>query len=294
MHVFIVILIALFGAYVLFSPVFKKTNEKIRKKRARKEFQRLEDDFDFSDTKEINQYDALFADMVSYNEEIYNNNQKELAGKIPKKGIVFDTSKNPNVKVFALVKIIKKKKKRKRNGDLKIKERVIPFPVYLFSNRPNLKSGFIPMPFTSMPIGGENTMTVLCGYAKDKLFDKKKCIISTGDRIVLQNPFEELPYIVYEVGLIDDNDIDILKIADGETEMALLLFLPHKKQRLAVFAKKKDSSKGASSDENDFEDDDFEDDDFEDDDFEDDDFEDDDFEDDDFEDDDFEDDDFDN
>ena len=243
MYIAIVVLIALFGVYAVFSPGIKKANSRIRKAKSQKNFEKLEDEFELSSDASINQFDTLYAEMERYNIEIYENEQEGLSGEIPSNETVFEVENGMHTNVFAFVKIIKRKKKKSRNGNSKIKEKIITFPVYLKANRQNYKNGFVPMPYTSMPIGGEDTFSVLCGYAKEKLFDKKKCIVSVGDRLILQNPFEEIVYEVYEIGGVNEEDIDILRIADGATELALLMFLPRNKKRVGIFAMAKEESR---------------------------------------------------
>lgn len=240
MQVLLIIVFAIIGIVLLFSPVIKKFTSSRSNKNTMKTFNKLSDDFS-EDSPNEKALENIFIAMDAYNEHIYLTGQDKLTGKLPKNQVLFDVSELADIDVFAYVDIVKKKVKERRGGTKIQKENSYSFPVYLSANKQNLDSGFATLPQTSLPIGGENTLSVLYGYAKESLYKGKKCIISVGDKIVLRNPYEDIEYRVSDMGSITEEDTDLLKIAEGETEIALLMFLPHMKQRYCIYAKKVNS-----------------------------------------------------
>lgn len=235
---FAAVLIAVAGFLIFISPAIKKSHSYTRKASDKKKFTVLEDDFALSDTDYINQYDELYTAMEIYNRKLYEEGQPDLTGELPNKQTVFDTNDYVSIEVFGFVKLIKRKRKKsKRTDTYKIKEKISTFPIYFQGSKTNFNRGFVTLPGTSIPIGGKNTLAVLCGYAKESLFKKAKCTINKGDRIIIQNIFEELQYIVTDMGAIQDNEVDFLRINKGESEIALLLCMPHSKYRFCVYAK---------------------------------------------------------
>lgn len=253
MQVLLIIVFAIIGIVILLSPVIKKATSTYSSKNTKKAFNKLSEDFTENSPNEQD-IESVFIAMDAYNEELFYKGQNKLTGELPENQVLYDVSEIMDIDVFCYVDVIKTKVKERRRGQRDKKELIYSFPVYLSANKHNLSSGFATMPHTSLPIGGESTLSVLYGYAKENLYKGKKCIVSVGDKIVLRNPYEDIAYRVYDMGSITENDTDILRIAEGETEIALLMFMPKQKYRFCIFAKEIESG---NSDE-DYEDDDIE------------------------------------
>ena len=63
---------------------------------------------------------------------------------------------------------------------------------------------------TSLPVGGENTNSVIAGHRGYSGIPYFREIgrLKTGDKVVIRNPWEKLTYLVEQIQIIDPNDID--------------------------------------------------------------------------------------
>ena len=252
MQILIIVLIAIIGIVILLSPVIKKFTSAYSDKNTKKSFNKLSEDFSEDSPNEQSLEDVFIA-MDAYNEHLFLKGQDKLTGELPENQVLFDVSELMDIDVFGYVDVVKTKVKDKRRGKRKEESTTFSFPIYLSANKHNLDTGFATLPHTSLPIGGEDTLSVLYGYAKESLYKGKKCIVSVGDKIILRNPYENIEYRVSDMGSITEEDTDLLKIAVGETEIALLMFLPKMKYRYCIYAKEI-----KSADDEDIEDDDTE------------------------------------
>lgn len=126
-------------------------------------------------------------------------------------------------------------------GYIRIPKMEIELPILLGANSANMKKGAVHLTETSYPIGGENTNSVIAahrGYGKAELFRHIEKL-EYGDKIYIQNFREELVYEVYEIKLVNPEDVSELSIQEGEDIITLITCHPYRvnTQRYIVKAK---------------------------------------------------------
>lgn len=118
--------------------------------------------------------------MAAYNQDIYENKQKDLTDPFSYESASFDLT------TYGLSDNI--------IGYLSIPVMDVEIPVYLGANDKNLAKGAVHLGQTSMPIGGSNTNVVLAahrGYQGIPMFrDVEK--LKAGDFVTITTPFKVL------------------------------------------------------------------------------------------------------
>ena len=93
----------------------------------------------------------------------------------------------------------------------------LELPVYLGANAANMARGGALLGQTSMPLGGENTNTVIAAhrgyYGAEMLRNVQQ--IQIGDKITLTTPWDTLVYRVCELKIIQPDDINSVLIQPG-------------------------------------------------------------------------------
>lgn len=109
-------------------------------------------------------------------------------------------------------------------GYLSIPAADIEQPLYLGSSAANLDKGGAVLGQTSLPIGGENTHTVIVGHRTWDTAVKFEGLeqLTTGDLVYLTNPWETLTYSVIGVTIIQPNETDRLLIQNGRDLLSLI------------------------------------------------------------------------
>ena len=116
----------------------------------------------------------------------------------------------------------------------------LELPVYLGANASNMARGGALLGQTSMPLGGENTNTVIAAhrgyYGAEMLRNVQQ--IQVGDKIQLTTPWETLIYRVSELKIIDPSDINAVLIQPGRDLLTLSTCHPYTRnsQRYLVIA----------------------------------------------------------
>ncbi|MCX0389236.1 class C sortase [Clostridium perfringens] len=114
-------------------------------------------------------------------------------------------------------------------GYIEIPSINIKLPIYYGTSVDILKKGVGVLDGTSLPVGGENTHSVLSahtGLANQKLFtdiDKLK----DGDVFYLHILKKDLAYKVNQIKVVHPDEIDELKISDGKDYVTLLTCYPY-------------------------------------------------------------------
>lgn len=114
-------------------------------------------------------------------------------------------------------------------------------PLYLGATEEHLKKGVAVIKGTSIPIGGENTNSVIAGhtgYVKRLFTDLPQ--LKPGDEILIRNSWETLYYRVTGNKLIMPDEEEYLSVVPGK-DMITLLTCYHgtsKNDRLLVFAER--------------------------------------------------------
>lgn len=131
-------------------------------------------------------------------------------------------------------------------GYIEIPSINIKLPIYYGTSVDILKKGVGVLEGTSLPVGGENTHSVLSahtGLANQKLFtdiDKLK----DGDVFYLHILKKDLAYKVDQIKVVHPDEIDELKISDGKDYVTLLTCYPYgiNTERLLVRGERTDLS----------------------------------------------------
>lgn len=174
-------------------------------------------------------YPKLWADMISYNEEIYRNGQEGLSCEYAYEKPSFDlTDYGLSDEIF---------------GVIRIPELSLEMPVYLGATNSHMAKGAAHLSQTSLPIGGMNTNTVIAGHRGYGGASYFRYIneLEAGDRIYLTNIWETLTYEVTEIQIIDPNDVEAIHIQEGRELLTLLTCHPYAsggKQRLLVICER--------------------------------------------------------
>lgn len=112
-------------------------------------------------------------------------------------------------------------------------------PLYLGADEENLSKGAAVLAKTSMPVGGTNTNCVIAahrGYGGVAMFrDIEE--LSVGDKVYVTNLWETLTYEVVRIIVIRPDDLDAVKIVEGEDMVTLVTChpYPHNYQRYVVY-----------------------------------------------------------
>ncbi|EIF6157696.1 TPA: class C sortase [Clostridium perfringens] len=131
-------------------------------------------------------------------------------------------------------------------GYIEIPSTNIKLPIYYGTSVDILKKGVGVLEGTSLPVGGENTHSVLSahtGLANQKLFtdiDKLK----DGDVFYLHILKKDLAYKVNQIKVVHPDEIDELKISDEKDYVTLLTCYPYgiNTERLLVRGERTDLS----------------------------------------------------
>ena len=113
-------------------------------------------------------------------------------------------------------------------GYLSIPVMSIELPVFIGATKENMNGGAARLSQTSLPIGGENTNTVIAahrGYAAAAMFRDIE-ILREGDLIFFTNFFETMEYKVVETKVILPTDINSVLIQDGRDLITLITCHP--------------------------------------------------------------------
>ena len=123
-------------------------------------------------------------------------------------------------------------------------------PVYLGANAANMARGGALLGQTSMPLGGENTNTVIAAhrgyYGAEMLRNVQQ--IQIGDKITLTTPWDTLVYRVCELKIIQPDDINAVLIQPGRDLLTLTTCHPYTQntQRYLVIAERDPDAEAAT------------------------------------------------
>ena len=126
----------------------------------------------------------------------------------------------------------------------------LELPVYLGANAANMARGGALLGQTSMPLGGENTNTVIAAhrgyYGAEMLRNVQQ--IQIGDKITLTTPWDTLVYRVCELKIIQPDDINAVLIQPGRDLLTLTTCHPYTQntQRYLVIAERNPDAEAAT------------------------------------------------
>lgn len=186
--------------------------------------------------EESRPYPELYAAMQAYNAQIYADGQSGLTDAFAYENPPLDlTDYGYDEEVLAMLWIPRL--------DLEL-------PVYLGASRENMAKGAALLGQTSMPLGGENTNTVIAAhrgyYGAEMLRNVQQ--IQIGDKITMTTPWDTLVYRVCELKIIQPDDINAVLIQPGRDLLTLTTCHPYTQntQRYLVIAERDPDAEAAT------------------------------------------------
>lgn len=168
---------------------------------------------------------SLYADMQAYNHEIYENGQIGLQDPFVFEIPAFDLTSYGFQSNVA--------------GYIKIPRMDVELPIYFGATTENLALGAASLAYTSTPIGGENTNTVLAAHrgAGAAAMFRDIETLEIGDKVYITNLWETLTYQVTETKVILPTDVQEVCIQEGRDMLTLITCHPYTKnyQRYVVY-----------------------------------------------------------
>lgn len=196
---------------------------------------RLEGEENNSHTKE--DLDELFNKMQTYNENIFNEGQQNLVDPFSYEVPSFD--------------LLELGFKDNIIGYLTIPKMEIEVPVYLGATQENMKKGAGHLSETSIPIGGNNTNSVIAAHRGMKSHPMFRDIesLSIGDEVKITNMWDELIYKVVETKVINPDEVSEVLIQEGRDLITLITCHPYTKnyQRYVVYCERQEESSNVES-----------------------------------------------
>lgn len=156
--------------------------------------------------------DQVFENIISYNKSIYGPQQKGLIEGYIKTDAWEETD------VF---------------GTLQIPCIDVDMPLYVGTTDDNLALGAAVLEGTSLPVGGENTNSVISGHRgwKGSAYLKEIEGVSWGDEIIITNPWGTLEYMVVDMDIIGPNESKPLLIREGKDMLTIVTCHPYRAPR---------------------------------------------------------------
>lgn len=160
-------------------------------------------------------YGELWTDMVAYNESLFRDSQAGLSSE--------DAYEAPSF-ILADYGL-----ESEAIGVLSVPALSFEMPIFLGATDQHLADGVAHLSQTSLPIGGENTNTVIAGhrgwYGADFLRYIEK--LKIGDEIIVINLWEELTYRVCEIKVIEPYQVEAIFIQPNRELLTLLTCHPY-------------------------------------------------------------------
>ena len=160
-------------------------------------------------------YENLYLDIRDYNKWLYATRQESLNSREAYQAYRFDLTEYGLVnQVFGVIRIPKME---------------LEMPLYLGASDENMANGAAVLAQTSIPIGGENTNSIIAGHRSwngYKYFLDIE-LLELNDLVYITNPWETLTYRVTDIHIINPNDIDAILIQPGKDMITLLTCHPY-------------------------------------------------------------------
>lgn len=170
----------------------------------------------------------LFLEFQNYNEALYESKQVDLADPFSYEQASF------NLKGYGF--------EDNMVGYVTISKLKLELPIYLGATKQNLEKGAVHLSQTSMPIGGENTNTVIAAHNGwyGKILFRHLNQLQLGDEVQVTNFWETLTYEVVDVEIIKPDDISKVLIQEGEDLLTLMTCHPYGKntERYLVYVER--------------------------------------------------------
>lgn len=178
---------------------------------------------------ETRPYADLWEDMSAYNDSIYAHGQAGLT-------CAYDYQ-IPNFRLsdYGLTSEV--------FGVISIPKLNLEMPIFLGATDANMAAGAAVLSQTSVPIGGENTNSVIAGHRGYNGVSYFRYIpdLQIGDEVIITNLWEQLTYRVTETKIIAPNEVNEILIQEGSDMLTLLTCHPYAsggKQRYLVICQR--------------------------------------------------------
>lgn len=114
-------------------------------------------------------------------------------------------------------------------GYIEIPDMDVRLPLYVGASSDHLDQGAAVLSGTSMPIGGENTNSVIAGHRgwRGGAYFQYIENMQIGSLVYVTNPWEKLTYEVTQIEIIYPSDIDSVMIQEGKDMITLLTCHPY-------------------------------------------------------------------
>lgn len=204
------VLLIIFGVLVIIYPYFTNLLYKKNIENEKQEF--ITNNSTDGDEDKL---ESLYQELTKRNMELYKSGQKELTDPFSYEQASIDLSE------YGIENNI--------IGYISIPKINVELPILLGANKENMEKGAVHLTYTSYPIGGTNTNTVIAahrGYSKAEMFNNLDKL-ENGDKIYIQNFREKLAYEVYEIKIIEPTDMEELYIQDGKDIVTLITCHPY-------------------------------------------------------------------
>ena len=162
--------------------------------------------------------DELWEACQSYNEAIFGNGQEGLTSALAyeKSAIIpgiYDGFDEDGV-----------------FGYIEIPAMDVTLPLYLGATTEHMALGAAVMGVTSIPIGGENTNSVIVGHRgyRGSPYFREIEKLAVGDYVYVTNPWGTLAYKVVSTDIISPSDDSAVKIQEGKDMITLLTCHPYR------------------------------------------------------------------
>ncbi len=174
-------------------------------------------------------YTELWRDMTGYNLQLYEDGQMGLNDRLAYETPDFILSDyGLENEIFAVISIPKLK---------------LEMPVFLGASSQHMADGAAVLSETSLPIGGNNTNSVIAGHRgwKGASYFRYITELSVGDTVIITNLWGELTYRVCDIQVIEPYEVEKILIQPGKDLVTLLTCHPYAsggKQRYLVICER--------------------------------------------------------
>ena len=186
---------------------------------------------DISQAPEI--YTELWYAMQAYNATIYAEGQQNLSCEYAYEKPSF------NLKDYGLEDEI--------FGVISIPKLELEMPIYLGATYQHLADGAAHLSQTSIPLGGENTNSVIAGHRGwgGASYFRYITKLEVGDEVIITNLWETTTYEVVEIKIIMPNEVEKILIQPGRELVTLMTCHPYAsggRQRYLVICEPKEAN----------------------------------------------------
>ena len=186
---------------------------------------------DISQAPEI--YTELWYAMQAYNATIYAEGQQNLSCEYAYEKPSF------NLKDYGLEDEI--------FGVISIPKLELEMPIYLGATYQHLADGAAHLSQTSIPLGGENTNSVIAGHRGwgGASYFRYITKLEVGDEVIITNLWDTTTYEVVEIKIIMPNEVEKILIQPGRELVTLMTCHPYAsggRQRYLVICEPKEAN----------------------------------------------------